>query len=142
MKEHLTFGEKLADKVTSFVGSWRFIGIQTTFLVFWVLLNIFSPANKKPDPYPFILLNLMLSFQAAYTGPILLISANRQAQIDRDRSIETLSVGKQEQQDIINLIEHIDRHFDNINQKIENIQINTNIERQINIENIDIDAPP
>ena len=70
------FGERLADRLAAIMGSWRFILLQTVALVSWVIWNV--EANSF-DPYPFILLNLALSFQAAYTGPILLMSANRQA---------------------------------------------------------------
>jgi uncharacterized membrane protein len=64
------------------VGSWRFIIIQTILVTIWVVLNIIA-WNYKWDPYPFILLNLMFSVQAAYTGPILLLASNRQAARDR-----------------------------------------------------------
>jgi uncharacterized membrane protein len=78
----LTAGERLADTVAATMGSWRFILIQSILLFFWVLLNILG-FIKHWDPYPFILLNLMLSFQAAYAAPIIMMSQNRQADIDR-----------------------------------------------------------
>jgi uncharacterized membrane protein len=77
-----TFSEIMADKITSVVGSWRFLIIQSCILVFWVVLNI-AAYIEHWDPYPFILLNLLLSFQAAYTAPIILMSQNREAKIDR-----------------------------------------------------------
>jgi uncharacterized membrane protein len=75
----------VADTVASTVGSWRFIIIQSILLSFWILLNVIATIGHW-DPYPFILLNLMLSFQAAYTAPIIMMSQNRQSTIDRERS--------------------------------------------------------
>jgi len=88
----MSFGEKIADAMAAVIGSWRFIGIQTCTIIFWLLLN--TRGSVRPDPYPFILLNLLLSFQAAYTGPVLLMSANRQSEIDRKRAIENLEIDK------------------------------------------------
>lgn len=95
-------GERVADAIASIIGSWRFIGLQTAGLVFWLFLNIKGPI--KPDPYPFILLNLLLSFQAAYTGPVLLMSANRQAEIDRKRSMENLEIDRMDHHRITSLL--------------------------------------
>ncbi|WP_233130236.1 DUF1003 domain-containing protein [Synechococcus sp. 1G10] len=77
-----TWGEYLADRVAAVVGSWRFILIQSAILVLWIFINA-SIKSERWDPYPFILLNLMLSFQAAYAAPIIMMSQNRQASIDR-----------------------------------------------------------
>lgn len=74
-------GDRIADAVALTVGSWRFIIIQSALLCAWILLNVTGVIDW--DPYPFILLNLMLSFQAAYTAPIIMMSQNRQAEIDR-----------------------------------------------------------
>lgn len=84
-----TKGERAADLVASTVGSWKFIIIQSILLIFWIILNITAWA-KHWDPYPFILLNLMLSFQAAYTGPIVMMSQNRASDIDRKRAQQDL----------------------------------------------------
>ena len=85
-----TFGERLADGLTASVGSWPFILTQSLLLVVWIVANGFLIGDwlgDKPfDPYPFILLNLMLSFQAAYTGPIVMMSQNRQSAKDRDEA--------------------------------------------------------
>jgi uncharacterized membrane protein len=78
----LGLGQRVADKVASTVGSWRFIIIQSVLLVIWMILNVTAWVEQW-DPYPFILLNLALSFQAAYTAPIIMMSQNRQSQIDR-----------------------------------------------------------
>jgi uncharacterized membrane protein len=85
-----TFGERVADGVAASVGSWPFIIIQSILLATWILANallIRDWLGGKPfDPYPFILLNLVLSFQAAYTGPVVMMSQNRQAAKDRDEA--------------------------------------------------------
>jgi CRP/FNR family transcriptional regulator, cyclic AMP receptor protein len=80
--EQLTLGQRIADKFASMMGSWRFIIAQSVFLAIWVLLNVAAWVYQW-DPYPFILLNLMLSFQAAYASPIIMMSQNRQ--VDKDR---------------------------------------------------------
>ena len=76
-----TLGERVADAVSQTMGSWRFVITQSTFLAIWLVIN--ASQHWAWDPYPFILLNLMLSFQAAYTAPIIMMSQNRQADIDR-----------------------------------------------------------
>lgn len=81
-QKRLSSGDRIADKVASTVGSWRFIIIQSCLLVMWIILNV-TAWIKHWDPYPFILLNLMLSFQAAYTAPIIMMSQNRQSSVDR-----------------------------------------------------------
>ncbi len=81
-KAHLPFGARVSDLVATIVGSWSFIIIQSIILVIWMVLNAIGFIEHW-DPYPFILLNLVLSFQAAYTAPSIMMSQNRQAQIDR-----------------------------------------------------------
>jgi uncharacterized membrane protein len=78
----LTPGQRIADSVAATMGSWRFIIIQSTVLLAWVALNI-TAWIQHWDPYPFILLNLALSFQAAYAAPFIMMSQNRQQDIDR-----------------------------------------------------------
>jgi uncharacterized membrane protein len=80
-----TRGQSIADAVASTMGSWRFIIIQSTLLFAWVALNITAWVNHW-DPYPFILLNLALSFQAAYAAPFIMMSQNRQADVDRRKA--------------------------------------------------------
>ena len=75
-------GQRVADWVAKTVGSWRFIIIQSTLLAIWIALNI-AAFVQHWDPYPFILLNLVLSFQAAYTAPIIMMSQNRLSEVDR-----------------------------------------------------------
>jgi uncharacterized membrane protein len=75
-------GQKIADQVAATMGSWPFIIIQTGILFVWIILNV-TAFVEKWDPYPFILLNLALSFQAAYAAPFIMMSQNRQQDIDR-----------------------------------------------------------
>src|SRR5262245_22800599 len=82
-EEKMTFGDRLADKVAKFGGSWAFIIIFGSILVVWMGINAFLLANKGFDPYPFILLNLVLSTLAALQAPVIMMSQNRQAEKDR-----------------------------------------------------------
>ncbi len=82
-------GDRIADIVTEVVGSWKFIIIQSCLLIIWIALNVLAVLGQW-DPYPFILLNLALSFQAAYATPFILMSQNRQSEIDRDRAQQDL----------------------------------------------------
>jgi uncharacterized membrane protein len=81
-EDQLTIGQRIADAVADTIGSWRFIIFQTSALTIWIFLNVTAWINHW-DPYPFILLNLMLSFQAAYSGPFIMMSQNRQSAKDR-----------------------------------------------------------
>ncbi|HEV2413706.1 MAG TPA: DUF1003 domain-containing protein [Candidatus Dormibacteraeota bacterium] len=80
--DEATFGERIADAAASGIGSWRFLIVQTIAVLAWLIVNIYGFVNRW-DPFPFILLNLLFSVQAAYTGPVLLLAGNRQAQKDR-----------------------------------------------------------
>jgi uncharacterized membrane protein len=76
-------GARVADKLAAGMGSWPFIIIQSALLLVWVAINFYGLFVKRWDPYPFILLNLVLSLQATYAGPIVLLAGNRQSQKDR-----------------------------------------------------------
>ena len=80
--ENLSFGSRIADKVATGMGSWRFIIIQTIIVAIWMGLN-FAAFIYHWDPYPFILLNLLFSTQAAYAAPIIMMAQNRQNERDR-----------------------------------------------------------
>jgi uncharacterized membrane protein len=82
LHEKRTTGERLADAIAHHIGSWRFLIIQTVLVLIWIALNIVAVTSRW-DAYPFVLLNLLFSVQAAYTGPVLLLSQNRSAQRDR-----------------------------------------------------------
>lgn len=101
-----TFADRAADAVAAVVGSWRFIIIQSALLFSWIVFNAVSQA--RVDPYPFILLNLLLSFQAAYTAPVIMMSQNRQADIDRQRSIDDYDINRKAELEIETLHEKID----------------------------------
>jgi uncharacterized membrane protein len=83
--DKLSIGQKIADGVASTMGSWRFIITQSVILAAWVVLNI-TAYIAHWDPYPFILLNLALSFQAAYAAPFIMMSQNRQQDVDRKQA--------------------------------------------------------
>ena len=84
-QDHRTTGERVADSVTSWIGSWPFLIGQSVLLFIWIVLNLVG-WWRHWDPYPFILLNLALSFQAAYATPIIMISQNRQALLSERRN--------------------------------------------------------
>ena len=100
-------GDKIADIVTSIVGSWRFIIIQSCLLTIWIILNI-TAWIRHWDPYPFILLNLALSFQAAYATPFILMSQNRQSTIDRENAQQDLECDIKAEMEIELLHEKLD----------------------------------
>jgi len=102
----LTLGDRCADTVATVMGSWRFIIVQSVILLGWIAWN--AAAGHAFDPYPFILLNLALSFQAAYSAPIIMMSQNRQADIDRRRAIEDFDVNRKAELEIETLHEKID----------------------------------
>jgi len=81
----LTLGQRVADRVAATVGSWHFIIGQSLLIVLWMGYNLMQ-GRSGWDPYPFILLNLVLSFQAAYTAPAIMMRQNRQAEIDRQQA--------------------------------------------------------
>lgn len=85
-KEILTKGQKVSDKVARFGGSWAFIISFFLMLIVWIVYNVTAPTSKEFDPYPFILMNLILSCIAALQAPIIMMSQNRQEEKDRKRS--------------------------------------------------------
>ena len=105
-----SFGQKLSDKVASEMGSWRFIIIQSIIVVAWMILNIVGFCHHW-DVYPFILLNLVFSTQAAYASPIILMTQNRQADRDRSNAEADYKVNlesKREIEELITKLEKID----------------------------------
>ncbi len=102
-----TLGERLADIVAATVGSWRFILVQSVLLGSWILGNALF-GQRGWDPYPFILLNLLLSFQAAYTAPIIMMSQNRQSDTDRARAVADYQVNIRAEAEIALLHEKLD----------------------------------
>jgi uncharacterized membrane protein len=104
----LTFGERLSDKISTFGGSWRFIIIFGTVLLFWVLLNSLMLLIKPFDPYPYILLNLVLSCIAAIQAPIIMMSQNRQEAKDRIRAAHDYQINLKAELEIRHLDQKID----------------------------------
>ena len=103
----LTWGQKVADQVAATVGSWRFIIFQSTAIVAWIVGNVMM-AQSAWDPYPFILLNLLLSFQAAYTAPAIMMSQNRLAETDRRRADNDYEINVKAELEIELLHEKVD----------------------------------
>lgn len=118
----LTPGERLADKVASFGGSWTFIVVFFSFILIWILINIWFLSTKSFDPYPFILLNLLLSCLAAIQAPIIMMSQNRQEQKDRVRSEHDYKINLKAELEIKLLSEKIDHLLVNQNKKLLEIQ--------------------
>jgi len=104
----LTLGQRIADTVASNMGSWRFIIIQSIILLIWIVLNITAYVQQW-DPYPFILLNLALSFQAAYAAPFIMMSQNRQQDIDRKSAEHDYQVNIKAELEIEALHQKIDQ---------------------------------
>lgn len=106
----LTVGQRVADKVASFGGSWTFISIFAGILVTWIILNsvILARVNKAYDPYPYILLNLFLSMLAAIQAPIIMMSQNRQATKDRLDAAHDYEVNVKAESEIANLHSKLD----------------------------------
>ena len=110
--EHRTFGERVADRFAAVVGSWTFIIVQTVLLAAWVVVNCVAWAYQW-DPYPFILLNLALSFQAAYASPIIMMSQNRQSRLAERQHRLDLQINllaEQETTEILHLLRKLCEH--------------------------------
>lgn len=103
-----TFGQRVADKVATFGGSWTFIISFMGFLVIWICVNVFWLANRSFDPYPFILLNLILSCVAAMQAPVIMMSQNRQDEKDRERAKKDYMINLKSELEIRILHEKID----------------------------------
>ena len=120
MTQEATAGERIADAVTTFLGSWRFLVIQTVIVGLWLIANIWL-LSRPFDPYPFILLNLAFSTQAAYAAPLILLAGNRQqlrdrltlehtsteADVEEKQNEELLHRGKQ----ILERVEHLEERI-------------------------------
>ena len=101
-KKNSTIGEIISDKTTNYMGSWNFIILQTIIVIIWISLNILGFV-KHWDPYPFIVLNLIFSTQAAYAAPIIMMSQNRQGDRDRQQAISDYKTNREAKRDIENL---------------------------------------
>jgi uncharacterized membrane protein len=117
----MTYGQRIADKVASFGGSWTFIISFGIFLLIWIFINMYWLSNKGFDPYPFILLNLILSSLAALQAPVIMMSQNRQEDKDRERGKKDYMVNLKSEIEIRMLHEKIDHLI--INQQQEVLEI-------------------
>ncbi|HMP29383.1 MAG TPA: DUF1003 domain-containing protein [Saprospiraceae bacterium] len=122
IEEELSFGQRIADKVAAFGGSWTFIITFFSFILIWIAINIWFLASKSFDPYPFILLNLLLSCLAAIQAPIIMMSQNRQEQKDRQRSEHDYKINLKAELEIKLLSEKIDHLLVHQNKKLLEIQ--------------------
>ncbi len=104
--ERLTFGQRTADLVARIVGSWTFIVAQSTLLVIWATLNVVAWTSHW-DPYPFILMNLFLSLQAAYTAPIILMSQNRLTARDRIEAHNDFLINQKAEEEVRAILTHL-----------------------------------
>ncbi len=118
----LTSGQRWADKIASFGGSWKFIIIFGAFIFIWMCINILVLASKPFDPYPFILLNLILSCLAALQAPVIMMSQNRQEEKDRERSKQDYMINLKSELEIRMLHEKLDHLIINQQQELLNIQ--------------------
>lgn len=103
-----TVGQKVADRVAGFGGSWKFIILFGVFIMLWILANIYILLNKGFDPYPFILLNLILSCLAALQAPVIMMSQNRQEEKDRERAKKDYMINLKSELEIRMLHEKLD----------------------------------
>lgn len=122
IEAQLTVGQRTADKIAEFGGSWIFIILFFVFLVIWMAINIWALLGKSFDPYPFILLNLILSCLAAIQAPIIMMSQNRQEDKDRQRAEHDYKVNLKAELEIRLLNEKIDHLIIHQNKKLLEIQ--------------------
>lgn len=120
--QQLTFGQRMADRLADFAGSWLFIGLFAGVLMVWIGLNSFLLLWRPFDPYPFILLNLVLSCLAAIQAPIIMMSQNRQEARDRLRAERDYQVNLKAELEIHHLHEKIDHLLVNQGQRLMEIQ--------------------
>ena len=106
---HTRRSDRVADKVAAFGGSWTFIIIFASFLVIWITVNLLPFLGLQFDPKPFILLNLILSFIAAFQAPIIMMSQNRQASRDKHESIIDFAINYKAEQEIDDMQKHLHR---------------------------------
>lgn len=119
--DEATLGERVADRAASGIGSWTFLTVQSILIVIWISLNVAMLINHW-DPYPFILLNLCFTIQAAYTGPVLLLSGNRQAQKDRLRLEHTAEVAEAAEKATLEILLEIERNTEATLKVLEKLQ--------------------
>lgn len=122
MDEQLTFADRLSDRVAAFGGSWRFIIVFFSFMAIWILLNVVLLQEKEFDPYPFILLNLLLSCLAAIQAPLIMMSQNRVEAKDRTRSEHDYKINLKSELEIQLLHKKIDHLLIHQNKRLLEMQ--------------------
>jgi uncharacterized membrane protein len=127
-EEQLSLGDRIADWFAGAVGSWRFIIIQSVILIAWIVLNVVGWFQHW-DPYPFILLNLALSFQAAYTAPIIMMSQNRQSLKDRIRAEEDFLINQIAEDEIRAIMARLDRQDQILLHILERVERSDGLDR-------------
>jgi uncharacterized membrane protein len=131
-QEQLTLGQRSADWVANTMGSWKFIVIQSIVLTAWIILNVIAWVNHW-DPYPFILMNLVLSMQAAYAAPIIMMSQNRQAARDRLEARNDYLVNQKAEEEVRAILDHLaaqDQALTQIHQILFDLQAQVSQETQ------------
>jgi uncharacterized membrane protein len=106
LEEQSSYGQRAADWTTRIMGSWRFIIVQSLVLIVWVILNVVA-WTRHWDPYPFILMNLVMSLQAAYTAPIIMMSQNRQAMRDRLEAHNDYLINQKAEEEVRAILNHL-----------------------------------
>ncbi len=123
-EKNIKNSEKIADKIAEFGGSWKFIIILASTLIFWLLWNIL-PMTKHFDPKPFVLLNLVLSFTASFQAPIIMMSQNRKAKQDKNEAIIDFALNYKAEKEISDMQGHlhrIEKEVYEIKKLLENIK--------------------
>lgn len=125
VEEQLTVGQRASDWVATSIGSWKFIISQSIILVIWVILNV-TAVIKHWDPYPFILMNLVMSLQAAFTAPVLMMSQNRQATKDRIEAHNDFMINQKTEEEVRAILDHLvaqDEALTHIYQMLSDLQV-------------------
>lgn len=104
--KQISIGQQIADRLATIMGSWPFIIVQSIILICWIFANIFAKVYQW-DPYPFILLNLALSFQSAYAAPVIMMSQNRQSAKDREMAEQDFVINMKAEKEIKAIIAHL-----------------------------------
>jgi uncharacterized membrane protein len=138
-KEIITRGQSISDKVASFGGSWKFIISFSIILSIWILFNTLAPKTDEFDPYPFILMNLVLSAIAALQAPIIMMSQNRKEEKDRKRSENDYLINLKAELEVRSLHQKIDLLLEEqikvlYESQVKQLEILKNIEQEIKIQ--------
>ncbi len=119
--DQLTMGQRVADRVATGMGSWRFIIIQSVIVVVWIISNVWL-LTRPFDPYPLILLNLLFSTQAAYAAPVIMMSQNRQAAKDRLMAESDYHCNIKGEEEVRHIMDHLDHQDDLILQIVKRLE--------------------